>query len=349
MPVKLLFDFNNVAMINAHVPQVRLKSSSPNMDFWAYLVFRQIYSFIIETAAAAMDTSDGRVDTFLVCDSTTGYWRRQIYPPYKQDRAERRESDGIDWPLVYSYINLFLEAVKETLPISVVQVPGCEADDVIAVICQSLEEGDTAVIYSSDCDYMQLISDKVAVYNPNSGFVNFPALVKVGTAKDMCQTPQEFLMKSILTGQGRKDNVYNVRTPTDWQPTASQTRRPSFGAKEAAKVVAGNLENFLQENKLLDCWERNKQLIDLSQIPENYVQEIKRVVDQSLENLSDVNVSAFLQRYDWPTMTSDLDAVSEMAELLSVTSGREIVDTSEIVESPVFSTDEDLEGFNITI
>lgn len=345
MRTTLLFDFNNLAMRCAFLPQVRLTSPVPHMEFWAYLVFTSIYEFIIDIAADTMDV----VDVVLACDSTTGYWRREIYPPYKMDRVDKRAADDVNWEYVYAQIDAFLANVSTYLPWAVVRVPKCEADDVIYVASENLNDG-YAVVHSTDVDFVQLVSDKVRVFNPLHGFSTFPGTFKVGSAKKLCQTVEEFLDLSILTGQGGKDNVYNVVTPTDWAPSETSKRKPPFGVKGAAALWENNkVASFLQENSLLENFERNKQLIDLRMIPQEYKDIVSQELASKLGSLPNVSLRGFLSCYDWPSLSMDENNLQEMATLLSIASGKEIADETEMISQPVFDDTEAADSFNLSL
>lgn len=64
-------------------------------------------------------------------------------------------------------VKITLEYLR-VLPIQYLCVPYIEADDIIAEIVNTKDEDTEAVIYSSDSDYHQLISDTVVCYNPTA-------------------------------------------------------------------------------------------------------------------------------------------------------------------------------------
>lgn len=328
MKTLVAFDYNNLAMRLVSLPMVRLDTPNPHMDFWAYLMFTDIYNFLLRVGA---DT-EGPVDVLLACDSTSGYWRREVYPPYKMDRAKRRSASTVDWQLVYSHMDAFLEKVAANLPWAVVRVPKCEADDVIAIVCLHANPG-KVVIHSTDVDFVQLISDNVEVYNPLHGYATFPGLFKVGNDKKQCASVAEFLDISVLTGQGGKDNVYNIITPTSWEPTEEKKRKPGFGVAKATKLIESNkLTEFLEENDLLGNLERNRQLIDLERIPENYQQDILETFRARIEALSDVSLRKFLANYDWPSFSANDEVLQEMSSIMSILSEKEVADETELID-----------------
>lgn len=54
----------------------------------------------------------------------------------------------------------------EVLPIKTIQIPYVEADDIIAEIANRSTDDTHCLIYSTDSDYKQLISERISCYNP---------------------------------------------------------------------------------------------------------------------------------------------------------------------------------------
>lgn len=54
----------------------------------------------------------------------------------------------------------------EVLPVKTIQIPYVEADDIIAEIANRSTDDTHCLIYSTDGDYKQLISDRISCYNP---------------------------------------------------------------------------------------------------------------------------------------------------------------------------------------
>lgn len=83
-------------------------------------------------------------------------FREEIFPQYKANRPQ----PPADLPLQMSYIQRILEALR----IPYFEVPGFEADDVIATITRRALEADfNVVIVSADKDLFQLVSDRVKI------------------------------------------------------------------------------------------------------------------------------------------------------------------------------------------
>ena len=106
----------------------------------------------------------------------SGLKRKQMFPEYKANRrkdwkrgsvkafdfmSEQQQSDNFGFQLrrVHEYLDKF--------PVKTIQIPYLEADDIIAQYVQYIG-GNEAVIYSTDADFKQLITDKILHYNPIS-------------------------------------------------------------------------------------------------------------------------------------------------------------------------------------
>jgi DNA polymerase-1 len=91
----------------------------------------------------------------VVFDAPGDTFRHEIYDTYKAQRDATPEDLSAQIPLVRELV--------EAQGIPIVEVPGFEADDVIATIVSRAPEGASIVIVSTDKDLMQLVSDEVTL------------------------------------------------------------------------------------------------------------------------------------------------------------------------------------------
>ena len=84
----ILFDFNNLACRCIHQRGLGYGTDQRSWDLLAYMIFTIMYDFVIQ-CTEHFEPGD-TVDVVLALDSKDGYWRRDLYPPYKADRAEKR-------------------------------------------------------------------------------------------------------------------------------------------------------------------------------------------------------------------------------------------------------------------
>jgi DNA polymerase-1 len=85
-------------------------------------------------------------------------FRETAYANYKANRTEMPPDLGEQIP----YIRRLLEAMR----IPILEFEGFEADDVIGAIAKRASESIEVVIVSSDKDMLQLVNDRVHMYNP---------------------------------------------------------------------------------------------------------------------------------------------------------------------------------------
>ena len=100
--------------------------------------------------------------------------RRKIYKEYKANRkpptrlnrsydmtTDEQERENMKWQLVS------LVEMVECLPVSILALDHIEADDTIAYFSELVtKNGGTSIIYSTDKDFLQMVSDTVKLYNP---------------------------------------------------------------------------------------------------------------------------------------------------------------------------------------
>lgn len=271
----ILFDYSNLAH--------RCIASKAGLNGWQARAFQEMYDFVLDVAS---NYEADVTDVIVALDSTTGYWRRDYFPPYKADRKQRRDAT-VDWAEVYRQFQEFADRIASHLPWAVVQVDKCEADDVIyALSIANSNDGGDSFIYSSDSDYLMLMDEHIHVYNPMRGeWASFPYDCKVNGKDFRYENSAEYKMYAILTGQAGKDNVYNIKTPTDF----SGTRKPGFGIAAASKLLATeDLFKTLSENGWYDNYMRNCTLINPDALPHQYGEAIMEKYAEELPELIDV-------------------------------------------------------------
>lgn len=197
-------------------------------------------------------------DIVIACDDRN-YWRRTIFPYYKAHRKKAREESDIDWTAVFEALNRIREELKEYLPYRVIQADGAEADDVIGTlahkygkfICNASDE--RILILSGDKDFVQL-----QTYSNVDQFD--PVRKKYIKNKD----PEKFLYEHIIRGD-KGDGIPNFLSADNCIVVGD--RQKSITAKKLDVWLSQQPEQYCDENMLRN-FNRNKQLIDLSNIPQ---------------------------------------------------------------------------------
>jgi hypothetical protein len=197
----------------------------------------------------------------ICCDK--GNWRQQYFANYKCKRADERDESAIDWTALFKIFNTVLDEIRENLPYRVVEVPGCEADDVIAVICETTQEfgqHDEVMIVSTDKDFAQLQKFKnIRQFSPvQKKFIVEP-------------NPRKNLFTHICKGDS-VDSVPNVMSGDDVflnKERQNKMMATKIAEWEAAIDIRAAMGEDIYRNYL-----RNKKMIDLTEIPDDMVSKI---------------------------------------------------------------------------
>lgn len=194
----------------------------------------------------------------VICNDSPHCWRKDIFPPYKQNRKKNQKKSPHDWNEIHNAMNNIREEVKEVFPYKNIAVDKTEADDIIAIICKHYHTTEKIVIISSDKDFQQLqLMPNIKQYSPlKKTFLE-------------CENPKNFLLEHVIRGDS-SDGVPNILSDDD--TFINDDKRQNRITK---KVIAG-LHEELQNGVIHERvnWERNKTLIDLSYIPVEYEDEI---------------------------------------------------------------------------
>lgn len=225
-------------------------------------------------------------------------FRKDLYAPYKKNRivdaqsvteAEKEENE-----MFWSTYEKFTTYIKEKTNCSVLRHERAEADDMIARFIH-LHPNDTHYIISTDSDYVQLIAPNVQQYNgvtneliTLTGYLKEngkPVIDKKTKEPKLLEgTPEYLLFKKIIRGDAG-DNVFTAYPGV--REKGSKNKVGIMEAFEDRDKMGFNWNNFMLqrwtdhegvEQRVRDCYERNKTLIDLTAQP----QEIKDAVDQRI-------------------------------------------------------------------
>ena len=200
-------------------------------------------------------------EIIIACDDKN-YWRKQVFPYYKANRKKNRDASEIDWAHVFECFNKIKQEIKEYFPYRVVQVDSAEADDIIATLVgeygTDLNGPTKILILSGDKDFIQLHTyGNVKQYDP------------VRKKWISHNDPKRFLFEQILKGD-TGDGVPNVLSP-DAVFVSGGRQRP-LTQKKIDKIYSDGgvmLDPTADRNYM-----RNKQMIDLSMIPDFIKNEV---------------------------------------------------------------------------
>ena len=193
----------------------------------------------------------------IACDSSN-VWRRQKFPNYKAGRKANRAKSEHDWEFIFDVLAKIKQEIKDFLPYKVIAVESAEADDIIATLCKRTNE--KVLILSGDKDFIQLHNDRIKQYNP--------VLNKfVGKGED----PYKYIREHILKGD-RSDGIPNILS--DDNVFIEGRRQTPLSKKKIEGWLNEVLPTFTKEQE--KNYLRNRQLIDLSFVPEWLEQNINR-------------------------------------------------------------------------
>jgi DNA polymerase-1 len=235
--------------------------------------------FLKSVGAVVRDFKPSRV--VIVFDGKGGSQRRRkIYSDYKSNRkpptrlnrqydmtTEQQETENMKWQLVT------LIEMLECLPVTVFTMDNIEADDVIAYASELITaQGGESIIYSTDKDFLQMVTETTKVYNP--------VKKKTFDVNTVVETygvhPDNFVYYRALLGD-KSDNIDGIR---------------GAGEKTVLKLLpelvgnASTIDYDFIEQKYTDVKKKPK-LIET-------ILDNKDILDRNMQlmQLRDVNISA---------------------------------------------------------
>ncbi len=241
-------------------------------------------------------------------------WRKDVYEPYKKNRkvvldkrSPREQEEDQYWWEAYDD---FLDLLQEQTNSSAIRSSVAEADDVIALWIEAHKDSKN-IIVSTDSDFYQLISPTVSLYNgmtnqvvTANGFYDEkdnPVIDKKTNQPKGAPDPEWLLFEKCIRGDS-SDNVFTAF------PKVRKTKiKEAFDDRHNQGFVWNNfmLSKWTDHNGndmvVKDCYERNKQLVDLSQQPDevrtNILTEIVRAQNSKAIEQVGVRFMKFCNKY----------------------------------------------------
>ena len=226
-------------------------------------------------------------------------WRKDFYKPYKANRQETRaamtqreqDEDKLFWEAFDEFKNFIVDKTNCT----VMRHAELEADDLIAGWVQAHPDA-KHVIISTDGDFAQLISSNVSQYNgvgdlhiTHQGTFDAkgkPVKDKKTGEPKAAQDPEWMLFEKCMRGD-TSDNVFSAYPGVRTKGSKNKVGLTEAFEDRKSKGFAWNnlmLQRWLdhegKEHRVLDDYERNKKLIDLTQQPD----DIRNVIVETITN-----------------------------------------------------------------
>ena len=262
-------------------------------------------------------------------------WRKDYYEPYKRNRqvtrdkmsATEMEEDKVFWETFDDFKTFITEKTNCT----VLQHPNLEADDLIAGFIQA-HPNDNHVIISTDGDFAQLVAPNVKQYNgvtsittTHEGYFDEKGKPvkdkKTGEVKG-APDPEWLLFEKCMRGD-TSDNVFSA-----YPGVRTKGSKNKVGLQEAfedrnAKGWAWNnlmLQRWTDhegvEHRVLEDYNRNRVLCDLTAQPDDVKAIIKTTLDTEFakeKNIPQVGIRLikFCGQYDLVKVSEQIQSYAD--------------------------------------
>ena len=262
-------------------------------------------------------------------------WRKDHYKPYKAQRAASRaahtEREAEEERVFWEAFDTFKDFITEKTNCTVLQHPRLEADDLIAGWIQT-HPTDDHVIISTDTDFVQLIAPNVRQFNgvmettiTHEGIFDAKGkrvIDKKTQEPKAIPDPKWLLFEKCMRGD-TSDNVFSAYPGVREKGTKNKVGlREAYSDRESKGYNWNNMmlqrwtDHNGEEHRVLDDYERNRVLIDLSAQPD----EIKNIIEETIttatsanKNISQVGIRLikFCNLYDLKKISDQAQSYAE--------------------------------------
>jgi 5'-3' exonuclease len=259
-------------------------------------------------------------------------WRKDFYQPYKRNRQDARdaltpreaEEDRVFWEI----FDEFKDFVTTKTNCTVLQNPVLEADDLIAGWIQNHPD-DNHVIISTDGDFAQLISPRVRQYNgvanmtiTHEGYFDDKGrevLDKKTKQPKPAPNPQWQLFEKCMRGD-TSDNVFSAYPGVRIKGTKNKVGLQEAFEDKSTKGYNWNnlmLQRWVDHNgvehRVLDDYQRNVVLCDLTAQPEH----IKETINTTIKTVESKDISQVGMRLMKFCAKWDMQRIADQAQSFS--------------------------------
>ena len=262
-------------------------------------------------------------------------WRKDFYTPYKAQRTAQRaahtEAEAEEEKIFWEAFDTFKDFIIEKTNCTVLQHKQLEADDLIAGWIQSHPE-DQHVIISTDTDFLQLIAPNVKQYNgvsettiTHEGFFDVKGKFVIDKKTQLPKAtpdPQWLLFEKCMRGD-TSDNVFSAYPGVRTKGTSKKVGLQEAFADRSDKGYAWNnlmLQRWTDHNgvehRVMDDYERNRRLIDLSNQPDDIKMRMAETIAEAIaldKNIGQVGLRLmkFCGLYDLKRISDQAAAYAE--------------------------------------
>lgn len=262
-------------------------------------------------------------------------WRKDYYEPYKRNRQESRDalspSQAEEEKIFWETFDAFKDFVTTKTNCTVMQHPELEADDLIAGWTQAHPDDDHVII-STDGDFAQLIAPNVTQYNGVSNTIithegyfddkkRQPVIDKKTGLEKPAPVPDYMLFEKCMRGD-TSDNVFSAYPGVRKKGTKNKVGLLEAYDDKGTKGYNWNnlmLQRWTDhdgvEHRVLDDYQRNVTLCDLTAQPENIKEKIFNTITENAQpkNISQVGLRLmkFCAIYDMQRISDNAQAYSK--------------------------------------
>ena len=262
-------------------------------------------------------------------------WRKDFYAPYKRNRSDARavltaaqqEEEEVFWE-TFDEFKTFIEGKTNC---TVLHNENLEADDLIAGWVQAHPK-DEHIIISTDGDFAQLVAPNVTQYNgvsnttiKHDGYFDDKGKrvidKKSGKEKE-APNPQWLLFEKCMRGD-TGDNVFSSYPGVRVKGTKNKVGLQEAFADKDKKGYSWNnmmLQRWVdhegKEHRVLEDYERNVILCDLSAQPQN----IRKIINDTIEDATEtpkevsqvgIKLMKFCAKHDMVKISEQAQSFSE--------------------------------------
>ena len=248
------------------------------------------------------------------------------------DQRSPREQE--DDELYFEAYNDMIQYFAEKTNTTVIRQAESEADDLIATWVQEHPD-DNHIIVSTDSDFYQLMAPNVMQYNGTTDqIVSLDGFVEAKTGKRVIDKktkeekelpdPKWILFEKCIRGDS-SDNVFSAYPGA--RKKGSKNKTGMLEAYQDIETGGFNYNNFMLqrwvdheevEHRVIDDYERNKILIDLTQQPDDIKAKCRQVIEDAKQAEPVGNVGIHFMKFcnKWNLQRMS-EAPGDYAEILN--------------------------------
>jgi len=272
----IILDYNQIVLSVLTTPEFKSQLSSEDTDIIKNLVRHATLSTIL-SYKKKYSSKYGQL--VIACDGRK-YWRKEHFPYYKSGRKKSRDSSELNWKLIFDCLSEIRDDLNKVFPYQVIHLDRTEADDIIAVLSEWLQNNELVtqglesepqqiLIVSSDKDFKQLhLYGNVKQWSPiQKKFVT-------STKKEI----QEYKIQHIVKGDAG-DGVPNILSNDAVLITDGVRQKPVSSKRLDEFYDLGRDACRTDEERR--NWDRNELLVSFTRIPD----DIKRgIINEYINN-----------------------------------------------------------------